>query len=212
MAIKIIPSDGTVNGKTLKEFAKIYWQALCQTPKSQNPAWQNTGSKDDSFNKSVNADLYMLSSSVDPQTAVTRDIEVPSGKGLFIPVVPVEVSEFETSSPLVGEANKDQAGIVPSSLSLELDGSSIDINELNRYNINPNDIGQFTVNFPPQDAIFNTNNRSGPCNAVAAGRYVWTEPLSPGKHTVKHRGKLDVEGPAVENDFSEDITYNINVR
>lgn len=210
MVINVIPRDKSVNQKKLEEFIKIFWQALCPIPKKDNPAWKNDGSKDKSFNDSIDADLYMLSFSRDPQTALTRNIKVPSGKGLFIPVMSVVVSACETSLPLVATANKDQASIDRHTLNLELDGSSID---LNPYIFKTNDIGEFKVSFPAQDTIFEIN-APGNCNAVAAGRYVWTEPLSPGNHTVKFKGELHC-APAqecIDTVYREDITYNITVQ
>lgn len=209
MTINVIPKNETRYKKSLEEFIKIYWQALCPIPKKDNPAWRNNGSKDESFNNSVNVDVYMLSFSRDPQTTVTRNIEVSSGKGLFIPVMSVVVSACETSLPLIATANKDQSSIHPPTLNLELDGSSTD---LTPYKFNPADIGQFQVNFPSQDAIFNINS-SGTCNAVAAGRYVWTEPLSSGNHTVRFKGELHCAPPqeCIDTNYSEDITYNITV-
>ncbi len=209
MVINVIPRNESVNKKKLEEFIKIFWQALCPIPKEDNPAWKNDGSKDKSFNDSINADLYMLSFSREPQTALTRNIEVPSGKGLFIPVMSVVVSACETSLPLAETAKKDQDSIDLSTLYLELDGSSID---LTPYIFNTNDIGEFEVNFPAQNTIFEINN-SGNCKAVAAGRYVWTEPLSPGTHTVKFKGELHC-APAeecIDTTYTEDITYNITV-
>ena len=98
MVIDVISPGETVNGKALKDFIKIYWKALCQKPKNQNPVWQNNnGNQDNSFNASVDAELYMLSPSMNPQTSITRNITVPNGKGLFIPVLPVLASEFETA-------------------------------------------------------------------------------------------------------------------
>ena len=212
MAIKVIPKDGNVKGKTLPEYIVEFWQALCPIPKGNNPAWLNDGKKDKSFNDSVGADLYMLSPSMNPQATVTRKIEVPSGKGLFIPVVPVEVSECETDLPLIAAANKDQASIHPPSLSLKLDGSPID---LDPYKFKANDIDEFEVNFPaPNDAIFKIKEDfTGPCNARAAGRYVWTEPLSPGEHTVQYSGELHCAPPGecIETNYKENITYNITV-
>ena len=210
MAIDVIPKNETTNKKTLEEFIKIYWQALCPIPKTDNPAWQNNGTNDNYLNNRVNADLYMLSFSRDPQTTVTRNIHVPSGKGLFIPIMSVLVSACETSGNLIAIANKDQSSIVPSpSVQLELDGTSA---SHNNYIFNAASIGTFQVNFPsPQDAIFNINN-SGPCNAVAAGRYVWTQPLSPGNHTVHFKGKLRCTPPdCIDTNYVEDITYNITV-
>lgn len=210
MVIDVISPGETVNGKTLKDFIKIYWKALCQNPKNQNPVWQNNnGNQDNSFNASVDAELYMLSPSMNPQTSITRNITVPNGKGLFIPVLPVLASEFETaplSLPIVAAANTDQGGI--NSVSLELDGSSI---SLEQYKVAASNNDRFQVNFPsPQDAIFNIS-QSGTCDAVAAGRYVWTKPLSPGQHTVHYKGSLHCSPPCLEEDYSEDMTYNITV-
>jgi hypothetical protein len=211
MTINVIPRDGTVNGKTLKEYIIEFWQAICSIPKEDNPAWQNDGSKDESFNNNVKADLYMLSFSRDPQTAQTRNIEVPNGKGLFIPVMSVEVSECETSLPLVETAKKDQESIDPSTLSLKLDDSSID---LSAYEFDPKEIDQFHVNFPSsKDAIFKVNNSLDTCNAVAAGRYIWTEALSPGEYTVYYSGALQCGSAkeCIETNYSENITYKIRV-
>ena len=88
----------------------------------------------------------------------------------------VVVSECEKPSRLIEIANKDQSSVDTNSLSLELDGSQL--NNLPSYVFNPAAIGSFSVNFPtPQESIF-TITGSGPCNAVAAGRYVWTNPLT----------------------------------
>jgi hypothetical protein len=210
MTINVIPKAETLSKKTLEEYIKIYWQALCPLPKKDNPAWENDGSKDGPFNNNVNTDLYMLSPSTYPQTAVTRNIEVPSGKGLFIPVVSVVVSECETSLPLVATANKDQSSIDLPTLNLELDNSSL--TDLDLYNFAPEDIGEFNVTFPAQDAIWKINH-AGTCNAVAAGRYIWTEPLSSGHHTVHFGGVLHCAPPeqCIETKYSENITYNITV-
>ena len=115
MAIFLRQRNDTLNGKKLEDFIKIYWQALCPIPKYNNPAWENTGSKDDNFNNLVKEDLYMLSFSRNPQTPVTRNIHVPSSnQGLFIPVMSVLVSACETPGNLIAIANKDQSSIVSS--------------------------------------------------------------------------------------------------
>lgn len=213
MAIALRPRGATVNGKKLEDFIKIYWQTLCPIPKKDNPAWNNNGSKDNYFNGLVKGgDLYMLSFSRDPQTTVTRTIQVPSNnKGLFIPVMSVIVSECETSGNLIQIANKDQASILSTpGVELVLDGAPA---PHGGYVFAPASIGTFPVKFPAQpDAIFNIPN-SNSCNAVAAGRYVWTEPLSPGTHTVHFKGKITCTPPpnCIDTNYSEDITYNITV-
>ena len=211
MAIALRPRNASVNGKKLEDFIKIYWQTLCPIPKKDNPAWQNNGNKENSFNGHVQEDLYMLSFSRDPQTTVTRTIQVPSNnEGLFIPVMSVIVSECETTGNLITIANKDQASILATpGVDLVLDGAPANHNG---YVFAPASIGTFPVEFPAQpDAIFNIpNSNSG--NAVAAGRYIWTDPLSPGSHTVHFKGKISCAPPnCIDTNYNEDITYNITV-
>ena len=153
----------------------------------------------------------MLSFSRDPQTTVNRTIHVPnSNKGLFIPVMSVIVSACETSAQLIPTANQDQSSIFPPSLSLELDGTPL--TTLPSYIFVPADVGTFKVNFPSSaDAIFKINN-SGPCDAVVAGRYIWTEPLSSGDHEVHFKGHLQCNGSTcIDPEYIEDITYKITV-
>jgi hypothetical protein len=204
----LIPPQGNVDGKDLKYFIKKYWQDVCSIPKRDNPLWENNGSKDEFFNHSIGADLFMLSSSIYPQTPLTRNIRIPSGKGLFIPVMSILVSECQTHEPLVATANKTQSSILPNSLSLELDGTPL--SALESYKFSPFNIDE--VRFPSTpDAIFKID-RSGPCNAIAAGRYIWTESLSTGQHTVHFKGNLHCNPPnCLYEDYMEDIIYNINV-
>jgi hypothetical protein len=211
MVIDVISPGETVNGKTLKDFIKDYWQALCQRPKNQNPVWQNDGNKDWSFNTSVNADLYMLSPSIDPQTTIKRHIRVQSNKGLFIPIMSIVVLAFQTfTNNLFSIANKLQSENISQRLHFELDG--IRINNLNSYKFNPNNIDKFQVNFPsPTEAIFNIN-RSGTYDAVAAGNYVWTKPLSLGEHKVHFKGELRYTlANDVDPKYIVDMEYDITV-
>jgi hypothetical protein len=217
MVIQVIPPGGTVAGKDRNHFIKKYWQALCPVPRGSNPAWENTGGKDGPFNANVGAELYMLSFSRNPQSQVTRNIHVPNNKGLFIPIMSVIVSECEkpneTTDKLIAIANKDQAGIASNSLSLELDGTPLPINTLNNYKSNPATIGTFSVNFPPPPQAIFPIDSPGPCNAVAGGRYVWTDALSPGEHTVSFKGNLQCAPPTdcIDSNYMEDIIYKITV-
>lgn len=215
MTINLRDPTDSINKTTLKEFIQIYWQGVCSLPKTNNPAWQNVGSKDGSFNNNINNyELFMLSFSRDPQTAITRNIQVPNNnQGLFIPIMSVVVSACETTGNLVQIANKDQASVHPNSVELKLDGNTVNTPNLTNYKFNANQIGQFQVTFPsPQDAIFDINN-SGTCNAVAAGFYVWTQPLLPGNHTVYFSGDVRCRPPqdCIDTHYYEEITYNITV-
>lgn len=208
MAIDVINKNDTVHGKKLKDLIKEFWVDLCPLPKNSSPASNNNGSRDASFN--AGKDLFRLCFSRNPQAPVTRTIHVPEGKGLFIPIMSVVVSACETAGDLIAIAKNDQVSIDPSSLSLKLDGTSLP--DINSHRLNPEEIGTFKVKFPAvSDAIF-TIESSGPCDAAAAGRYVWTKPLTPGEHTVSWKGKLHCVGPnCIDTDYTEDITYKITV-
>lgn len=222
MVITVLPPGATVNGKKVKDFIKKYWQAVCPLPKADNPIWDNDGSKDESFNLSINEDLFMLSPSIHPQTPLTRNIKVPGGKGLFIPIVPVEVSECETERNIVSVAATDQASIDRNSLIFELgleDNLDDKTNILNDYKVNPFDIGNVT--FPSEtEAVFNIIESKDSCKAVAAGRYVMTDPLPPPppgkKYKVRYGGMLNCSPPnptadCIEAKYREDITYIITL-
>jgi hypothetical protein len=211
MTINVIGKDDTVNGKKLKEFIKEFWIDLCQLPKGSSPAWNNNGTKDAPFN--AGKDLFRLCFSRNPQTPVTRTIHVPEGKGLFIPIMSVVVSDCEKpKADIISIAKNDQVSIDPPSLKLTLDGTVF--NQIQAYKFNPEEVGVFPVTFPANaaDAIFPIEY-SGPCDAAAAGRYVWTKPLTPGEeHTVSWKGKLHCVGPnCIDTDYMEDITYKIIV-
>jgi hypothetical protein len=210
MAINVIGKDETVSGKKLKDFIKEFWVDLCPLPKNNSPAWNNNGGRDAPFN--AGKDLFRLCFSRNPQATVTRTIHVPEGKGLFIPIMSVVVSHCEKpNADIIEIAKKDQVSIDPPSLKLTLDGTPVP--SINSHRLNPEDIGTFKVKFPANiaDAIFPIVS-AGPCDAAAAGRYVWTEHLTPGEHTVSWKGKLHCVGAnCIDTDYMEDITYKITV-
>ena len=215
MTITVIPRNETVNGQTLQEYIIKFWQGLCPLPKDQNPAWDNNGSKDGPFNDNsiVDESLFMLCFSRHPQDVVTRNCTISANKGLFIPLVSVEVSQCEkptaTESQLHTIANKDQTSINPSSLHIELD--NIPLGNLNSYRFNANQVDIFDVTFPTPEveAIFPISSIS--CRAVAAGHYIWTRPLTPGQHTIHWEGNLHCgpPGECIDTDYMENITYNV---
>lgn len=210
MAIEVLKKADNVDGNDLQYFIKEFWKDLCPLPKASNPAWLNDGSKDPSFN-SGGQSLFRLCFSRNPQAAVTRNIHVPSGKGLFIPIMSVVVSLCEKpKADIIHIAKNDQVSIFPPSLKLTLDGEVFQAIEA--YKFNPEEIGTIPVSFPdPSEAIFPIVSK-GPCDGAIAGRYVWTKPLEAGTHTVSWTGKLHcVGGDCIDIDYSENITYNIKV-
>jgi hypothetical protein len=216
MFISIVSTHGfmTVNAiRAPKQIVRKYWQEILRRPKDENPAWDNDGQKDMTFNNEVNDEFFYLSF-LTPSGSTSRTCVIPPGKRLFIPVSSVEVSEYEAPQARGNERqlrslalNDQNAAMV--SLSVELDDETLqNINDFNE----PSGVGPFSVSFPPSNAIF---PGSGPrnCQAIAAGRYLVLESLSPGNH--KLRFKSVVKSPndtqCIEQSFHEDVTYNLTV-
>jgi hypothetical protein len=216
MVINIQPKTSSPSGQSYKHWIKTFWQQLCPIPRSQSPAINNDGSKDTNLNAPNKYNLYFLTFPREPQAPQERNITVPAGTALFIPVMSVIVSECEkpgaTETQLVQISNKDQSSIAPNSIKVVLDGQ--ELNNVNSWRFNANEVGTFDVSFPSptSDAIFNIAS-SGPCSTVAAGIYLITEPLDTGNHTIKWKGELHCSPPSecIDIDYMEDITYNVTV-
>jgi hypothetical protein len=201
MAIKVIPRDQISYGDNVIN----YWKTTCALPKSKHPAVNNNGSKDEMVNSPTDPFFYLSSCIGGPNN---RSCNVPSGKGLFIPALAVVVTEYESPGSSV-EALRDLAKTdqkYVNDLSVELDG--VPVLNIDNFMTSTRD---FRVDFP-DDPIF---KGTGPRNsvAVADGRYIVTEPLSEGKHTVRINGNVRVPAgvKAIESSFDLDLTYNLTV-
>ena len=110
MVINIQPKTSSPKGQSYPNWIRTFWQKLCPIPKSQSPAVNNNGSKDANLNPPNSGSLYFLSFSRDPQSSQVRNITVPAGTELFLPVMSVIVSECEragaTDNQLVQLSNK----------------------------------------------------------------------------------------------------------
>ena len=105
-----------------------------------------------------------------------RTCKVPAGKGLFIPVSQVEVSDKEAPNASVEDLNriakKDQASVT--SLYLKINDKEYSRQDLSKYRTHT---GVFEVLFP-KNAVFGASE--GISKAVGDGYYIITEPLAKG--------------------------------
>jgi hypothetical protein len=195
-----VPSEGNV---------KIFWQKICELPRDENPSINNNGGKDQNFNSLIGDDtIFYLSSQ--REGPGQRTSNVPAGKKIFIPVLGVVATEFESPNSSVADlkdlAKTDQDSITE--LSVELNG--VPVTNLNNYIVTT---GEFKVKFPdPTQAVFQGNCGPQDSKAVADGRYLIIDPLSKGEElTIRIRGKILVD-PGVrslERGFNEDLTYTL---
>jgi hypothetical protein len=191
-----------------------FWENICQTTKEDNPAWDNSGGKDESFNMKMKDEFFFLSFRRHGES--NRTCSVPKGKRLFIPAASVEVSKYERPEATVDDlkvlALRDQnEGMLWRGPSVVLDG--VQVFNINHYNIFQG-TDPFMVTFPSSNPIFPGGGQTDvPVEAVAAGRYIISDPLSEGTHTVRFGSTIQCPPgkDCIEEFFHEDVTYELTV-
>jgi hypothetical protein len=206
MTIEIFKNNESPFGLSYEDHIKNYWKFTCKIPKDKNPAIDNNGQKDEIANQNSNASVFYLNSSNKGNTLVERKCKVPAKKGIFIPVIGVEVSEHEVPNSSVNDlkriAKNDQD--TASGLYVKLDG-----NEVNNIKSFRTPTDEFQLEFP-KNGIFNCPD--GTCKAVADGIYIITQPLLPGTHTIEVKGSVNSNEPIVDPNFSVNIKYTLDAQ
>ena len=206
-ALGIFPPGSKPYGLSYEDHIKNFWKFIISLPKEKNPWHDETGANCALAQSGKNSSIFYLGGNGGGQPKRwERTCTVPSGKGLLIPVMVVEVSDKEVRGKSMEElrqiAKKDQDSVT--SLYLKINDKEYKPEEISKYRTST---GSFEVVFP-ENAIFNVTK--GPSKAVADGHYIITEPLPRGNHTVHYKSSLTCEGTdCVDHKFSQDIKYNI---
>jgi hypothetical protein len=134
--------------------------------------------------------------------------KIPAGKGLFIPVSPMEISDKEAPNTSIEDlhriAKKDQDSVT--SLYLKIGDKAFNAEDLKKYR---KPTGDFQVVFD-KNSVFGTTG--GNSSAVADGYYVITEPLQKGNYVITYKSSLVCPGvDCLQPNFAQDMTYNVIV-
>lgn len=195
-SMNIAAPDSNPYGLTYEQHVENFWKWLLPLPKDLNPWNDPDGHNCANGQSGTNSSVFYLSGNGGGVSE--RTCNVPAGKGLFIPVSPMEISDKEAPNSSVEQlheiAKKDQDSVT--SLYLKIDDEEYSRQDLEGYRTDTQD---FEVVFP-KNAIFGASE--GPSKAVADGYYVITEPLEKGNHTIVYKSTLSLP-------FAQDITYNI---
>jgi hypothetical protein len=142
-----------------------------------------------------------------------RKVKVPEGMKIFIPVLGVVATNFESQNSTVQQpdlkalAQLDQDSI--RQLSVEINGQEVPLAVLDNYKVPTN---EFDVEFPDYPQAIFPGYGARKSKAVADGRYLIIEPLSKGKELIIHiKGNILVDAgkKALERGFNEDLTYTL---
>lgn len=206
-SVNIFPPETGPYGLTYEEHVKNFWKWVISLPKNMNPWDDPTGKNCANGQLEMNSSVFYLSGNGGGKT-LDRTCKVPAGKGLFIPVSPMEISDKEVPNASVERlheiAKKDQDSVT--SLSLKIGDKEYSFEDLKKYRIHP---GDFQVIFP-ENAIFGAT--AGPSKAAADGYYVITEPLKKGNYTIAYSSSLICPTvDCIQPNFAQDIAYVITV-
>jgi hypothetical protein len=203
--VNIFEPEKKPYGLTYEQHVKNFWKWMISIPEEGNPWHDDTGAKCSNGQVGTNSPVFYLAGT--GGGANTRTCHVPAGKGLFIPVSPMEQSDKESPGVSVEElraiSKNDQDSVT--SLYLKIGDREFSKQDLTKYRIPTSD---FEVTFP-EKGMFGVTG-SGPSKSVADGYYVITEPLAKGNYTIVYKSSLlcaavDCAAP----NFVQDVTYNI---
>jgi hypothetical protein len=203
----ILSPESNPYGLSYEQHVKNFWKHIISIPSDKNPWGDPTGLNCDVGQSNTNSSVFYLSGNGGGKSE--RTCIVPVGKGLFVPVSPMEISDKEAPNTSVEQlhkiAKKDQDSIT--SLYLKIDDKEYKLQDLAKYRTPTSD---FEVVFP-KNAIFGASE--GISKAAADGYYVITEPLTKGNHTVAYAASLVCPGTdCLQPNFAQDIRYQLNVK
>ncbi len=201
-------------GLSYSDHIMNYWKWLLFIDKNINPVNDQKGDKCAIGQLDVNSSVFYLVSTPGGKSFSTaeRVCKIPHERGLFIPVTQVEISYNESpgsksDQDLINEAKADQDGVT--SMSLNIDGIEYEFADLNK----------FRTQTPAFDVVFGSDPsfgqkagplygvEAGPSRTAADGRYIITEPLTQGNHTIRFNNSYD----PMRTILAQDVTYKIIV-
>jgi hypothetical protein len=215
-SVNIFPPTTDPYGLTYDEHVKNFWKWIISLPIDKNP-WNtkiDPGKNCANGQLGMNSSVFYLSGNGGGKS--DRTCKVPAGKGLFIPVSPVEYSDKEVPNQPVERlhflAKRDQDRLT--SLSLKIGDKEYSMEDLKKYRIHPKeDFQVIFAEIPPgeKSGLFGVKE-PGPSKAAADGYYVITEPLKKGNYTIAYSASLiSPTAEGTEPNFAQDIAYVITV-
>jgi hypothetical protein len=216
--------DAVVNDQSMPQWAANWWTKVVETPvhnpdgSFQNPVLDPTGAEA-ALGNAGNV-FYLFGNFSGGNTS--RTATLPAGTPIFVPLVSIEFSNYDTAAPdgtLPGNYTAAQLAEMASQsaapdagLHLSVDGKALP-NASAYREVSPT----FSYVLPATDNIdqffFGQNNLQGPVSpAVADGYYVMLQPLLPGQHTIEFGGTIPPNTPLTgASPFTLDVTYTVNV-
>jgi hypothetical protein len=193
--------DSKPYGISYAEWTGRWWQWALSIPKDTNPAADNTG-KNCAVNQ--NGPVWFLAGTFGG--ADVRSCTIPAGKAvLFSPINSecsyAEFPNLKTEADLRACAKTQEDHVT--SMQVTVDGVTM------------KDLDKYRLQSPLISFIFPKNNvvgvPAGQTQGISDGRWVFLQPLAPGKHEIHFTGaSQDVTTTGIQN-FADEATYHLTV-
>jgi hypothetical protein len=206
-SLNIFPPESNPYGVTFDKHVENWARWALGIPAIDNPVNDQTGEKCATGQSNSNASVFYLT--FNNGGVSDRTCKVPAGKGLFIPVAEVEITNKDLPDATADELKAATKADMDSfnSLYLKIGDKEYNFDELRKYRT-PTDV--FDVDYA-DNGLYGIVE-GGPTKAAADGFYVITEPLQKGNHTVHYKSSLICSDPnCAEPNFAQDIKYDIVV-
>lgn len=206
-SVNIFPPGSEPYGLPYAKHIENFWKWILSIPAKDNPINDLTGEKCATGQSNTNSSLFYLA--FNNGGISERTCKVPAGKGLFIPVMQVELTEKDVPGATIEElklsAKTDQDSV--NSLYLKIGDKEYNFEDPRNYRTATDG---FDINYA-DSGIFGIVE-GGPTTGVADGYYIMTDPLQRGNYTVHYKSSLScLEPGCAEPNFAQDIKYNIIV-
>ena len=103
-SVNIFPPENKPYGLPYEEHVKNFWKWIISLPPDKNPWPDKTGENCANGQLETNSSVFYLSGNGGGKS--DRTCKVPAGKGLFIPVSPMVISDKEAPNRSVEDLNK----------------------------------------------------------------------------------------------------------
>jgi hypothetical protein len=203
-SVGIFTPDSKPYGLTFQDHIKNFWKWVISLPEGKSPWHDQTGANCANGQLGTNSPVFYLSG--DGGGTAYRTCKVPAGKGLFIPVSPMEVSDKESPNSSIDQlsqiSKQDQDSVI--GLHLKIGDKDYNYQDLLKYRTHTD---AFNVVFP-DNGIFGVMH-GGPSKAVADGFYIITEPLPKGTYTIQYNSAICKGVGCSQTNFAQNVVYTI---
>ena len=218
----VYPPHFDVAGQSMEQWAADWWTLIFETPvhtgtEVTHPNLDETG---EHGGQGDVGDVFFLFQSFAPGE-VERTVNVPAGKPILVPIMPIEFSNYDTPDPngnfpadYSAEELEGFAGATASSIRTRgevfasVDGRRVSGVEAHR------EATPVSYTLPAEDNLLQFFGLpfSGPvAPASVDGYFIMLQPLALGQHEIVFGGTIPTNPAPVLSDFSVTVTYTVNV-